>query len=87
MEIHPLILSSIFHYEFVFIHPFQDGNSRVRRIILFKECLKNGNELTNEDLIEMVSNLEVQEYNISAEFDDEGVITNIVITEIEDIES
>lgn len=25
-EIHPLILSSIFHYEFVFIHPFSDGN-------------------------------------------------------------
>lgn len=25
-EIHPLILSSIFHYEFVFIHPFRDEN-------------------------------------------------------------
>lgn len=25
-EIHPLILSSIFHYEFVFIHPFKDEN-------------------------------------------------------------
>ena len=23
-EIHPLILSSVFHYEFVFIHPFSD---------------------------------------------------------------
>lgn len=45
------------------------------------------NITTNEELIEMVSNLEAQEYNISAEFDDEGVITNIVITEIEDIES
>ena len=25
-EIHPLILSSIFHYEFVFIYPFSDEN-------------------------------------------------------------
>lgn len=28
-EIHPLILSSVFHYEFVFIHPFSDGNGRM----------------------------------------------------------
>ena len=31
-EIHPLILSSIFHYEFVFIHPFSDGNGRMARM-------------------------------------------------------
>ena len=31
-----------FHYQFECIHPFQDGNGRVGRIILFKECLKNG---------------------------------------------
>ncbi|XID90344.1 Fic family protein [Paenibacillaceae bacterium WGS1546] len=31
-----------FHYEFESIHPFQDGNGRVGRIILFKECLKHG---------------------------------------------
>ena len=30
--IHPLILSSIFHYEFVFIHPFKDGNGRTARL-------------------------------------------------------
>ncbi len=31
-EINPLILSSIFHYEFVFIHPFHDGNGRTARL-------------------------------------------------------
>lgn len=30
--IHPLILSSIFHYELVFIHPFSDGNGRTARL-------------------------------------------------------
>ena len=39
-EIHPLILSSIFHYEIVFIHPFTNGNGRIVRLwqnaILYK---------------------------------------------------
>ena len=30
-----------FHYRFERIHPFQDGNGRVGRIIMFKECLRN----------------------------------------------
>ena len=30
-----------FHVKFERIHPFQDGNGRVGRLIMFKECLKH----------------------------------------------
>ena len=31
-----------FHHRFERIHPFQDGNGRVGRLIMFKECMTNG---------------------------------------------
>lgn len=31
-KIHPLVSSSVFHYEFEFIHPFSDGNGRMGRL-------------------------------------------------------
>lgn len=30
-----------FHYRFECMHPFQDGNGRVGRLIMFQECLRN----------------------------------------------
>lgn len=31
-DVHPLIAASVFHYEFEFIHPFEDGNGRMGRL-------------------------------------------------------
>lgn len=31
-QVHPLIMAAVFHYEFVFIHPFADGNGRMARL-------------------------------------------------------
>lgn len=41
---YPITLENIldFHQRFESIHPFQDGNGRVGRLIMFKECLNHG---------------------------------------------
>ena len=41
-KLHPLVLASIFHNQFVFIHPFHDGNGRVARLLFNFILIKNG---------------------------------------------
>lgn len=33
-KLHPVIVSAIFHYNFVRIHPFPDGNGRLARLLM-----------------------------------------------------
>lgn len=33
-KLHPIILSSVFHNQFLYIHPFEDGNGRLGRLLL-----------------------------------------------------
>ncbi len=41
-EIHPLVKTAMFSYEFVSIHPFQDGNGRLSRLLATLLLLKTG---------------------------------------------
>ena len=41
-KFHPLVLASIIHNQFVYIHPFDDGNGRVARLIFNFILIKNG---------------------------------------------
>jgi len=41
-QTHPLVKCALFCYEFVSIHPFQDGNGRLSRLIATLLLLKNG---------------------------------------------
>jgi Fic family protein len=38
---HPLVVASLLHYQFVSIHPFDDGNGRVARLLMNYVLLKN----------------------------------------------
>ena len=57
--VHPLIASSVFHYEFVFIHPFSDGNGRMARLwqtVLLSEWRKLFQYLPLESQIKKFQN-------------------------------
>ena len=41
-DLNPIILAGIFHYEFVRIHPFVDGNGRVARLLMNLALLRAG---------------------------------------------
>ena len=41
-QYHPLIRAALLHGEFVFIHPFVDGNGRTARLLTNFEAMKNG---------------------------------------------
>ena len=41
-QLHPLVIASIFHYKFVRIHPFDDGNGRMARLLMNIILLKFG---------------------------------------------
>lgn len=65
-----------FHVKFERIHPFQDGNGRIGRLIMFKECLKH-----NIVPFIMEDNLKLFYYRGLKEWDNEkGYLTDTCLT-------
>jgi len=70
--LHPLLLAAIFHYRFVAIHPFDDGNGRMARLLMNLLLMQHG-------YVPIVIRLESRgDYLLALETADAGDLTDFV---------
>lgn len=61
-QLHPVELAALFHFKYVYIHPFIDGNGRTARLLMNLILLRNGYPIAiikNEDRSEYMKALEL----------------------------
>jgi len=72
-ELHPLVLAATFHYRFVAIHPFDDGNGRMARLLMNLVLMQRG-------FVPIVIKLESRaDYLLALEKADVGELEDFVV--------
>ena len=74
-QIHPIIKSGILHYQFVYIHPFFDGNGRLARILTAYYLLLKRYEVARYFILDDYYDIDRQLYSDSLHLADSGNIT------------
>lgn len=65
-QLQPVELAALFHFKYVYIHPFIDGNGRTARLLMNLILLRNGYPMAiikNEDRSEYMKALEMASVN------------------------
>src|SRR5471032_2284497 len=84
-DIHPLIASSIFHYEFEFIHPFADGNGRMGRLWQTLILSEWRSELAWLPVETLIHNQQQEYYRVLGECDRASDCTAFIVFMLEKI--
>lgn len=61
-EIHPILLTALFVYEFLSIHPYQDGNGRLSRLLTTLLLIQNGYQFIQYVSFENIIEIKKDEY-------------------------
>lgn len=84
-EQHPLIASSVFHYEFEFIHPFADGNGRMGRLwqtLILSQWNPLLSQLPVESMVHEYQNEYYQAINLSTQRTDSSPFIEFMLSTI-----
>jgi Fic family protein len=84
-DIHPLIASSIFHYEFEFIHPFADGNGRMGRLWQTLILSEWRSELAWLPVETLIHNQQHEYYHVLGQCDNDSDCTLFIVFMLEQI--
>lgn len=82
---HPLITSSVFHYEFEFIHPFADGNGRMGRLwqtLILSQWNPLFSQLPVESMVHEYQNEYYQAINLSTQQADSSPFIEFMLNAI-----
>jgi Fic family protein len=71
-ETHPLVKAGLLHHQFVFIHPFTDGNGRMTRTLTSYELLLSGYEVTKFFVLDDYYDIDRLQYSDMLHLADSG---------------